>query len=249
MRSFVSISQSRCFSFQVPEPRLTEQRDIRFNLAIEMLFISGRMIPSRRIPRQNCFNLAIEMLFISGWVVSVRRLSPSLFQSRNRDAFHFRNYGFYCERCDTLIVSISQSRCFSFQGPISSSIAVLLYSSFNLAIEMLFISGAGVYYRGVCCAEFQSRNRDAFHFRSCVLATCASSSLSFNLAIEMLFISGARQNSAPSGNTVCFNLAIEMLFISGREGWRSLSPVSSLGFNLAIEMLFISGILIRWFRE
>ena len=113
-----------------------------------------------------------------------------MFQSRNRDAFHFRCYCEYNRTTNTYqvsisqsrcfsvqgrgrlndrrnrrIVSISQSRCFSFQGRMILSVASP-GMSFNLAIEMLFISGelqpiqtCGVRNR------FQSRNRDAFHFR------------------------------------------------------------------------------------
>ena len=63
------------------------------------------------------------------------------------------------------------------------------YYGFNLAIEMLFISGA--------------RGGDE-HL----------SNLRFNLAIEMLFISGTPAVSITAGDGG-FNLAIEMLFISG----------------------------------
>ena len=37
---------------------------------------------------------------------------------------------------------------------------------FNLAIEMLFISGDGYPTDGAQAVMFQSRNREAFHFRS-----------------------------------------------------------------------------------
>ena len=65
--------------------------------------------------------------------------------------------------------------------------------SFNLVIEMLFISG----YADTGCGletrlRFQSRNRDAFHFRVNAMLTMNISALSFNLVIEMLFISGRR---------------------------------------------------------
>ena len=62
-----------------------------FNLGIEMLFVS-RLDPQRRmIETQESFNLGIEMLFVS------RRWSRGLIQA---------------VRC---YVSISESRCFSFQ--------------------------------------------------------------------------------------------------------------------------------------
>ena len=62
---------------------------------------------------------------------------------------------------------------------------------FNLAIEMLFISGLANGYPNV------------------------SPHRSFNLAIEMLFISGDGDWRTAAVSLSCFNLAIEMLFISG----------------------------------
>ena len=61
---------------------------------------------------------------------------------------------------------------------------------------------------------FQSRNRDAFHFRGSCGALIVNEIKSFNLAIEMLFISGWCLPGIPL-NGKRFNLAIEMLFISG----------------------------------
>ena len=89
-RQPVSISQSRGFSFQAgafapaaPCPKS------RFNLAIERLFISGwRQFGDNIL--HTCFNLAIERLFISGDDMSAEKLDGFLFQSRNREAFHFR---------------------------------------------------------------------------------------------------------------------------------------------------------------
>ena len=123
---------------------------VSFNLAIEMLFISGkqqailragfpfqsrnrdafhfraRLNPPALARRSPCFNLAIEMLFISGQISWLRQAVP-------------------------IHVSISQSRCFSFQ---------VIKTSEN---------------RGEKCLKFQSRNRDAFHFRHETLrGTCAA---------------------------------------------------------------------------
>ena len=171
-----------------------------------------------------------------------------------------------------LTVSISQSRCFSVQGRGVESLRGVSSWRFNLAIEMLFSSG-------ICCRSrrrrsdyrFQSRNRDAFQFRS-IPKPIAFRSLSsfqsrnrdafqfrisslnaraparngcFNLAIEMLFSSGrqlTRRRAVKEG----FNLAIEMLFSSG--GMLRAGVDFSHGFNLAIEMLFSSGILTLTFR-
>ena len=113
-RQCVSISQSRCLSFQgknhygmlnaiyrfnlaiemliisgTTEPSVTKSKGTGFNLAIEMLIISGR---NRRMSRRKsvCFNLAIEMLIISGIQPSSSTFTSFTFQSRNRDAYHFR---------------------------------------------------------------------------------------------------------------------------------------------------------------
>ena len=56
-----------------------------------MLFISGVIPEAQTAIQPHGFNLAIEMLFISGW--TEHNLNPAeveMFQSRNRDAFHFR---------------------------------------------------------------------------------------------------------------------------------------------------------------
>ena len=154
-----------------------------------MLFISGSgYSPHQR--RVSSFNLAIEMLFISG-----SRTSPP-------------------SRITTVTVSISQSRCFSFQAR-QCCCSATTADSFNLAIEMLFISGERTPVYQLKLNEFQSRNRDAFHFRTYAENTSIRKTRRFNLAIEMLFISGqhlVESAPAPFGR---FNLAIEMLFISG----------------------------------
>ena len=83
-----------------------------------MLVISGRTGQALSGARHCCFNLAIEMLVISGEEIPHRLLNPvPMFQSRNRDACHFRT--------------------FSFEGHRN-----YIFISFNLAIEMLVISGS-----------------------------------------------------------------------------------------------------------
>ena len=90
-----------------------------------------------------------------------------MFQSRNRDAFHFRNRRCSASRASAA-VSISQSRCFSFQ----------VADRDNRTDEL---------------GKFQYRNRDAFHFRlTNIRRRRKPSGTGFNLAIEMLFISGPR---------------------------------------------------------
>ena len=163
---YVSISQSRCLSFQVREPQ--------------------------------------------------HRRQPPLFQSRNRDACHFRIRHLYRHLYRHHKVSISQSRCLSFQVKVYRELIETLRHRFNLAIEMLVISGKRhkvaaaetedvsisqsrclsfqeitcmpvwfaivrvsisqsrcLSFQGLPCPwplpratlTFQSRNRDAYHFR------------------------------------------------------------------------------------
>ena len=89
----VSISQSRCLSFQARWREVVMPLSVgSFNLAIEMLVISGTICP-RRTTRISCFNLAIEMLVISGDSVAAQSSRCASFQSRNRDACHFRPIG------------------------------------------------------------------------------------------------------------------------------------------------------------
>ena len=63
--------------------------------------------------------------------------------------------------------------------------------------------------------QFQSRNRDACHFRKWVIRDPVLRYHGFNLAIEMLVISGPEYRRALARDRPCFNLAIEMLVISG----------------------------------
>ena len=171
----------------------------------------------------SCFNLAIEMLVISGPTINTTLRGMPLFQSRNRDACHFRAGGSSRETSRECSVSISQSRCLSFQG-IDMLACGVQDIGFNLAIEMLVISG------------FNRLNGiSGFLFR-------------FNLAIEMLVISGSMSPINSKDASPCFNLAIEMLVISGRVA-QHLRASHGYRFNLAIEMLVISGALTRLDRE
>ena len=120
-----------------------------------------------------------------------------------------------CRACAILprYVSISQSRCLSFQVYLSAT-ALDSHVSFNLAIEMLVISGRKVPFIGFVDMMFQSRNRDACHFRF-LMRTDRLVYQSFNLAIEMLVISGCVSPPDIARVGIGFNLAIEMLVISG----------------------------------
>ena len=111
-----------------------------FNLAIEMLFISGQQpnAPHSRHPR---FNLAIEMLFISGRArYNALSFASSVSISQSR-CFSFQVYGGHSPSAYLWNVSISQSRGFSFQVNWMTVASHWTRMRFNLAIEMLFISG------------------------------------------------------------------------------------------------------------
>ena len=63
----------------------------RFNLVIEMLVISGSRHASSSKSEPLGFNLVIEMLVISGnSIPNCPKNASTAFQSRNRDACHFR---------------------------------------------------------------------------------------------------------------------------------------------------------------
>ena len=139
-------------------------RSVCFNLAIEMLVISGQVGRARSSPPP-CFNLAIEMLVISGFVVG--QASTIVLQACFNLAIEMLVIS-GSVRVDTtrtsLSVSISQSRCLSFQANHPSPTATFA-TCFNLAIEMLVISGIKREEDKKARAAFQSRNRDACHFR------------------------------------------------------------------------------------
>ena len=154
------------------------------------------------------------MLFVS----STRKPSGydllSLFQSRNRDAFRFKCGFGSCSDRGTL-VSISESRCFSFQEALTT-LPTPGVACFNLGIEMLFVSrGLGLAVMRFYCILFQSRNRDAFRFKSSVMCIMLILGMfCFNLGIEMLFVSREHQPAHNPTRRFCFNLGIEMLFVS-----------------------------------
>ena len=88
------------------------------------------------------------------------------FQSRHRDAFHFRQYD-----------------CIPAQNK--------KLKRFNLVIERLFILGCNpVHAVAAASLMFQSRHRDAFHFRELHAIHQVNLYHGFNLVIEMLFILG-----------------------------------------------------------
>ena len=138
----VSISQSRCFSFQEEEAEINTLLNDCFNLAIEMLFMSG-ITPSN---------------------LSARAVHS--FQSRNRDAFQFRTQQIKIIK-NNPIVSISQSRCFSVQDAkfirLIASVVVSISQSRCFSVQ---VKVSAMF--AVAGLTFQSRNRDAFHVRSSI---------------------------------------------------------------------------------
>ena len=78
---------------------------------------------------------------------------------------------------------------------------------------------------------FQSRYREAFHFRASKIEI-DDAFISFNLVIERLFISGGAFRCGLRRRRGCFNLVIERLFISG--------CLSQLGCNPVVDAVSIS---------
>ena len=115
----------------------------RFNLAIEMLIISGLKSVSRYLAERTSVSISQSRCLSFQVIVTVGEnvIVPVSFQSRNRDACHFR-----------LVLQPTDLR----HQP----------QRFNLAIEMLVISGIKISALRCFVPTFQSRNRDACHFRA-----------------------------------------------------------------------------------
>ena len=114
-------------------------------------------------------------------------------------------------------VSISQSRCLSFQEYSEHGIKTRLTYPFQSRNRDAchFRATDGNAHRWFHNLQFQSRNRDACHFmEQCKTLLMFPAYFSFNLAIEMLVISC--RHAIRSGRSIrgSFNLAIERLFIS-----------------------------------
>ena len=211
-----------------------------------MLFISSLMRATSRMSPSLSFNLGIEMLFISSFVNRrTDRLYPIVSISESR-CFSFQVQCFV-RYAIGISVSISESRCFSFQGRAFA---------FPMPLIPVSISESR-------CFSFQE-------------AKCSNSATHnnrrFNLGIEMLFISRNRcelRCSADSAVSIsesrcfsfqdfvlrtrsyslifCFNLGIEMLFVSSVR-FISTLLIKQVSFNLGIEMLFVSSGVLKLFR-
>ena len=204
-----------------------------------MLFISAP--PERATdPDWHCFNLAIEMLFISGTrgelaIEPLRKVSIS--QSRGFSVQGFR----LCGEGWTHQVSISQSRCFSFQGSFELRLAKLPeleFQSRNREAFQFRFSQRICFLRGTYVSISQSRGF-SFQAGSAHLrdggGSLVSISQSRGFSFQAKRLLGRLQCGIPS-----FNLAIERLFISG-SCCSNCWGINVSSFNLAIERLFSSG--------
>ena len=112
---------------------------LSFNLAIEMLFISGEMLAFPCEMQYVKFQSRNRDAFHFRKTVGTPKVGNVVkFQSRNRDAFHFR-----------LIRFLHPPRLMEFQSRNRDAF------HFRLRLQQ---------FGGDDC-PFQSRNRDAFHFR------------------------------------------------------------------------------------
>ena len=141
-KNYVSISQSRYFSFQAAAYGIAGtplSTTFQSRNRDTFLFKFRQYIELENGSASYRFNLAIEILFFSSglWPVD------------------------YVPRCQ---VSISQSRYFSFQAPPRRRV-VKVRPCFNLAIEILFFSRPAPQVPNSRAEQFQSRNRDTFLFK------------------------------------------------------------------------------------
>ena len=160
----VSISQSRCLSFQVRRIWKGWKTTVQFQSRNrDACHFRERFRPGNPLP--SGFNLAIEMLVISGARGEARNEAAVVVSISQSRCLSFQVARLNRQRTACVYVSISQSRCLSFQVALPAH-ASGLPGCFNLAIEMLVISGG-------CRDRIIRDRRDGF-----------------NLAIEMLVISG-----------------------------------------------------------
>ena len=146
----VSISQSRGFSVQVP-PLLAASRDTSVSISQSR----GFSVQARHVGYRHAQLTLVSISQSRGFSVQVKhlhrfyRMPRSLFQSRNRDAFHFRL---------SKITGTQPATC-RFQSRNRDA--------FHFRVARFRLDSTP--RRG-----FQSRNRDAFHFRSSALTTILS---------------------------------------------------------------------------
>ena len=145
------------------------------------------------------------------------------FQSRNRDAFHFRKLIAGGTDFGSFVVSISQSRCFSFQGIRSLGARYHVAQNVSISQSRCFsFQGNCNPHRRCFGRQFQSRNRDAFHFRGRMIGHLDAYQDKFQSRNRDAFhFRNRRRSCIAICYSKCFNLAIEMLFISGLKALRN----------------------------
>ena len=138
----VSISESRCFSFQVYK----KTKWLRFIIIVS-------------ISESRCFSFQVmkrpSRTAIHHW---------NLFQSRNRDAFRFKTLRNLWRPAKTYRFQSRNRDAFRFKEAEACYCCGELYR-FNLGIEMLFVSRRTAKVANRSYKLFQSRNRDAFRFK------------------------------------------------------------------------------------
>ena len=193
-----------------------------------------------------CFNLAIEMLVISGEKSSGRERRDAVkFQSRNRDACHFRRWH-VIGRCCACLWFQSRNR-----------------DSCHFRLKMTLEDWRSF-------PEFQSRNRDSCHFRSVSARTFASKPhwvsisqsrfLSFQASERQVwrarggvvsisqsrFLSFQVAQNCERDESACVSIS-QSRFLSFQVYGECITLKADVGFNLAIEILVISGRAFRIF--
>ena len=141
----------------------------------------------------------------------------SLFQSRYRAASHFRSRAFFTSSAEGVPVSISLSSGFSFQVNRASSIRLVIFTSFNLVIERLLISGITAETQPAAWVDVSISLSSGFSFQAGTAANVTSSfpvsislSSGFSFQVRLELQSGAAAYPR-------FNLVIERLLISGES--------------------------------
>ena len=213
----VSISQSRCLSFQGATGKGLLASALSFNLAIEMLIISGCAERYHRGARLDVSISQSRCLSFQDAYMAMCGQTKYKFQSRNRDAYHFRREARWLSEKPLLSVSISQSRCLSFQ----ESMYGLVPSRFT-----------DVSISQSRCLSFQvpGTKLSGGSYGKC-----------FNLAIEMLVISGGRKHSVTLPNSLSVSISQSRCLSFQDRSVGGVDRLLRLRFNLAIEMLVISG--------
>ena len=238
----VSISESRCFSFQARERVKHDVALIRgFNLGIEMLFVS-RFLEFRSASVEfRRFNLGIEMLFVSS---STSPLVPfarlyCVFQSRNRDAFRFK--------CSTslpvvCIYAAFQSRnrdAFRFKAMIQERSPQVHHVSISESRCFSFQVNSDKILPSRF-SEFQSRNRDAFRFKfNITFGTVRTVVLRVSISESRCFSFQVLNFLAGRVHIRRVSISESRCFSFQGHDSRAIAPSSSC-FNLGIEMLFVS---------